>query len=93
MIVSGGGFLIPWSCVPGACPRLGMVLDEIDSCIKCGHMCIVSGVRWVKIFRNVLRRHFIEEFENVQAYTLRNSFLGGFRQVDNVDSFNYGSRG
>ena len=29
---------------------------------KCGHTCIVSGVRWVKSFRNVLRRHFIEEF-------------------------------
>ena len=43
---------------------------------KCGHMCIVSGVRWVKNYRNVLRRHFIEEFKYFYTYTLCNCFLG-----------------
>ena len=34
MIVSGGGFLLPSSCVPGVCPGEGMVMDEIDTCIR-----------------------------------------------------------
>ena len=33
MIVLGGGFLLPSSRVPGVCPGVGMVLDEIDTCI------------------------------------------------------------
>ena len=32
-IVPGGGFLLPSSHVPGVCPR-GMVIDEIDTCIR-----------------------------------------------------------
>ena len=34
MIVPGGGLLPPSSRVSGARPGRGMVLDEIDSCIK-----------------------------------------------------------
>ena len=34
IIVPGGGFLLPSSRVPGVCPGGGMVLDEIDTCIK-----------------------------------------------------------
>ena len=33
MIVLGGGFLLPLSRVPEVCPWVGMVLDEIDTCI------------------------------------------------------------
>ena len=33
MIVPGGGFLLPSSRVPGVCPG-GVVLDEIDTCIR-----------------------------------------------------------
>ena len=34
IIVPGGGFLLPSSRVPGVCPGGGMVLDEIDTCIR-----------------------------------------------------------
>ena len=35
IIVLGGGFLLPSSRVPGVCPGGGgMVLDEIDTCIR-----------------------------------------------------------
>ena len=34
MIVPGEGFLLSSSPVPGVCPSGGMVLDEIDTCIK-----------------------------------------------------------
>ena len=37
-------------------------------------------MRWVKDFRHVLRGHFIEEFENVYTYALRNSFLGSCKE-------------
>ena len=34
IIVPGGGFLLPSSRVPQVCPGEGMVLDEIDTCIR-----------------------------------------------------------
>ena len=34
MIVTGRGFLLPSSRVPGVCPAGGMVMDEIDTCIR-----------------------------------------------------------
>ena len=37
----------------------------------------------MKDFRNVLRRHFIEEFKNVYTYTWCNYFLGGWRAYFN----------
>ena len=40
----GGGFLLPSSRVPGVCSGGGMVLGEIDTCIKCLLLRIQGGL-------------------------------------------------
>ena len=53
-------------------PRQEMVFWPRQLCrkgwvqFKRGHTCIVSGVRWVNNFRNVLRRQFLK---NLKMFT------------------------